>query len=93
MLTHNLRSIQEIESMPATKEKIFQDVADTVTTDTALPQQWLNQFSKWCSENYPAVTYDLIRSSCVWAYHKGNLFGFPVTCCIEVIDAYSEWNQ
>ena len=50
--------------------------------DYALPQEWLNEFSKH-------IDYDLIRTTVVWAYPKEHsTFGVPVTCCEEVFKTW-----
>jgi hypothetical protein len=46
--------------------------------DTALPQQWLNEFCK--SHNFP---YDMVLFSTFWCYLETSLSGIPVSCCVE----------
>lgn len=57
--------------------------------DYALPQPWLNAFQEYCKEHCMGVTYDLVRSTCVWAYGQDKQG--PVTACYEVMMAYGMW--
>ena len=62
--------------------------------DCAKPQDWLNEFSKWCDSYHQKVTYDIIRSTTVWSYDPtASVFGVPVTCCKEVQDAWKQWDS
>ena len=78
-------SYEDLNQMRISKGELFHDI--DITFDYALPQEWLDKFADWCIVNYPIVTYHLIRSTTVWAYTKGSLFGEPLTVCIEVDNA------
>lgn len=47
--------------------------------DYTLPQEWLNSFSSDFG-----LDYFKISGTTVWAYEKGDNFGFPISCCVEV---------
>lgn len=47
--------------------------------DTALPQDWLDDFVRTTG-----LPYNLVLSTTVWVYIPKHAFGFPVSGCIEV---------
>ena len=65
------------------------------TFDYALPQQWLDEFADWCSDNgLENITYHLILGTTVWGYPETHrTFGCPVTCCCEVLEAMERWQR
>lgn len=85
-------TLASLKTSNCTKLDLFpQDIMEGMgyrTYDYALPQQWLDEFADYCREHYTQVTYNLILSSCVWAY--GDTQG-PVTCCYEVMVAFWMW--
>ena len=87
-----IKSLDKVQHL--TKEqmfsKMFMEQTGYTSFDYALPQQWLNDFTGFCKENHTQVTYDLIRSTCVWGYGTG--VQGPVTACYEVMAAYWMWN-
>jgi hypothetical protein len=60
--------------------------------DTALPQNWLDNFSKKAYSYSNVITYNLITSSTFWVYPKHSGFGFPLSICKEVQNAIDFWN-
>lgn len=84
MRTHNPKTIRELKAMNAYKADLFKDMDGAF--DYAMPQGWLDSFSDWCKQADPTITYELIRSTTVWAYQDS--IGRPVTCCKEVASAY-----
>lgn len=82
------KSIKEIKSSPTSKEDLFKGME--VTFDYALPQTWLDTFSKWCTDHLPvcygAINYNLIRSTSVMAYPKDD-YARVVSACTEVHEA------
>lgn len=88
-------SLQELNELRLSKGELFSQFKETF--DYALPQTWLDNVSAWCKANSPIITYDLIRSTTVWSYGKGDLLGGPVTVCNEVHDAlvafYNQLNR
>ena len=80
----NTISIQTLESMSVSKRDLFASVKSTF--DYALPQDWLNDFSKHCKDCNPDITYDLIASTTVWIYDL--CFGRPLFACTDVKKAY-----
>ncbi len=86
-LRYHAVSVKQLEIRQQTKAEVFKDYPHR--WDGALPQVTRTNFSNWCKVNRPAVTYDMIVSTSVWAYppkykHQGML----VTCCTEVANAY-----
>ena len=82
-------SLETLESMHVTKGELFKGVK--CTFDYALPQDWLDDFSTFCKSTGDIVTYDLIRSTTVWAYPKNgkySLYGLPLIACTEVYNQY-----
>jgi len=73
--------------MNVTKERIFKGLE--CTFDYALPQTWLNSLAS----QKGAPSYDAVVFSTVWAYPPGNLFGIPITACIEVQQAIDKFNN
>jgi hypothetical protein len=72
-------TIEQIENIRMTKGDLFKELENIGKTfDYALPQQWLNNFSKFAAWN--DLTYDLIRSTTVWIYPENK----PVSICSEV---------
>ena len=90
MLTYCPQTIAQLTNLRASKGELFAKYPDTV--DYALPQNWLNDFADFCRSRFPKVTYDLIRSTTVWAYPQNGYHG-PVTCCREVMDAFKAWSE
>ena len=85
------KSFHYLKEEGKTKGENFQPLKVAgVAFDYALPQDWLNDVTKFAQAHqaeFPEVTYDLISSTTVWAYpHDGqNYFnGKPFTCCAEV---------
>ena len=78
-------SKEELRTLNQSKGEIFENCEFTV--DYALPQNWLDDFSKF----NPAINYDLIRSTCCWAYPKDKFSGIPITCCVEVYNMYKRY--
>lgn len=89
MRMHNMHSSAALTARHLSKQEIFEDCP--ATYDFALPQNWLNDFSEWCECHFRGVTYDLIRSTCVWVYPERYACGEPMTCCLEVLKAYEGW--
>lgn len=89
MKTYLPQSIKQLESLSVNKGTYFKNFTEAF--DTALPEDWLDDFAKWCEQHVSdPVTYHLILSSTVWSY-SGNVFGEPVTCCKEVKWAYDRY--
>jgi hypothetical protein len=86
---HTFTALQ-LESLHVSKDELFKDTKETF--DYALPQTWLDAFWAFCKERALPVTYDLITSSTVWLYPKGNYFGMPLTACTEVKQALEKYN-
>ena len=82
------RSIEQLKNNPASKEDLFKGIETTI--DYALPQTWLDTFSKWCGHHLPMiygkVDYELIRSTSVMAYPKDE-HARVVSACTEVHQA------
>jgi len=82
------KSIKEIKSSPTSKGDLFKGME--VTFDYALPQTWLDTFSKWCVDHLPSsygeINYNLIRSTSVMAYPKDD-YARVVSACTEVHEA------
>jgi len=57
----------------ATKEEAARLLYPGLVFDTALPQDWVNQFSE---------VFD-VRPHFVWGYPKGYIFGIPVPVTAE----------
>lgn len=79
-------SRSDLNSFEITKGDIFEYC--NFSFDYNVPQDWLNEFSDWCKVYQPEITYDLILSTTVWAFPKGNHFGNPIFGCVEVMWAY-----
>lgn len=92
-LTPYPQTINSLHTGHFTKQDLFlQTMLDRIgykTFDYALPQPWLNAFDRHCKEHCTNVTYDLIRSTCVWGYGQDK--SGPVTACFEVMVAYWMW--
>ena len=88
MRTHNPRNLEHLLADPVTKGDVFADFPHMF--DYAMPQEWLDAFADWCQTHRAAVTYDLIRSTTVWSYPEHDLCG-PVTCCVEVMQAWDKY--
>ena len=91
MRIHEAKSADQLKSLRLSKEESFAGLDDTF--DYAMPQNWLNGFADFCIDRDSVVSYDLIRSTTVWAYPatgSGVQVG-PVTCCKEVYSAHKEW--
>ena len=88
MRRFNDLTIPELQDMRISKGELFFDLKGSF--DYALPQEWLERFSDWCSINFVDVTYDLIRGTTVTAYSDSGYCEF-VTRCTEVFDAYEMW--
>ena len=83
-------SWEELNEMRIGKWVLFQELL--CERDYSLPQDWLNRFSHWCRDNGSYITYDLIRSTTVWAYPDKALFGgMPVFACSDVQVAYYDF--
>ncbi len=90
MRRFNDLTIPELQDMNPTKMELFEDLKECY--DFALPQEWLNNFAKWCEVNFVDVTYSLIRGTTVVGYDsKAGAFGEFITRCTEVFDAYEMW--
>ena len=89
MRRFNDLTIPELQDMRVTKMKLFKDLEQCY--DFALPQEWLNNFAKWCEVNFVDVTYDLIRGTTVVGYK--DFSGEFITRCTEVFDAYEAWQD
>lgn len=89
MRRFNDLTIPELQDMNPTKMELFEDLKECY--DFALPQQWLDNFSKWCEVNFVDVTYSLIRGTTVVGYKDS--FGEFITRCTEVFDAYEAWQD
>jgi len=75
--------IKELETMHISKGKLAELIGLTCNFDYALPEKWIEtQISKVnpSVENPRA----LIISTTFWVYDKYDLFGRPVSGCIEV---------
>lgn len=75
-------STSELLQMNVSKIELFQPVPQGY--DFALPQAWLDNFSKWCKQESPQVTYDLIRSTTCWDCNENR----PAFKAAEVRQAY-----
>ena len=91
MRIHEVKSAAELKSLRLSKDEAFAGLSDTF--DYAMPQNWLNEFADFCIDRDSVVSYDLIRSTTVWAYPAigSGLQSGPVTCCEEVYSAHKEW--
>lgn len=90
MRRFNDLTIPELEEINPTKQELFQELEESF--DFALPQQWLNEFAKWCEVNFVDVSYKLIRMTTVMGYGESS-FGQLVTRCTEVFDAHELWQD
>jgi hypothetical protein len=85
------QTIETLELEGVTKAELFAAVRDIF--DYALPHDWLSEFSGWCQNHRPQVTYDVISSTTVWVYPPGYIFGRPLTACAEVQSALDDWSK
>ena len=74
---------QELESMHITKNDLFKDFDHVF--DFALPQIWLDRFSRFAS--WSDINYRLIVSTTVWIYPEN----IPVSRCVEVQDQINQF--
>lgn len=91
-------TIEQIKAISLSKGECFANLDETF--DYALPQNWLDEFSSWCSKQPKGavdfthvglgVDYDMIASTTVWSY-PANASSGPVTCCAEVLYAYNKY--
>jgi hypothetical protein len=82
-------TIEELEKMRISKDKLFKNLMKVKTFDFALPQEWLDNFSNRHQCKLKGITYELIRSTTVWVYPESK----PLSLCTEVqeqIDLYMD---
>ncbi len=89
-LTPYPQTINSLHTGHFTKQDLFsQTMLDQMgykTFDYALPQGWLDSLHGYCEKHCMNVTYDLIRSTCVWGYGQDK--SGPITACYEVMMAH-----
>jgi hypothetical protein len=79
-IKHKVFKKDELERTGWTKGELLKHMELDVTVDTALPQQWLDQFVK-----QTGLDYHLVLGTTFFAYSDElNLFGVPVSGCYEV---------
>lgn len=70
-------TIEQLKKMNLTKGQLIKKMG-VKTYDTALPQNWLNNFVDWTG-----LDYHLVLSTTVWNYTQEG-FGQPLSGCTEV---------
>lgn len=77
---------KELQQQHISKRDLFLPLdKQGIVYDSALPQQWLDNFTARHKIDYYTVLY-----STVWVYPKGFIFGFPVSACTEVQHAIDQ---
>lgn len=60
--------------------------------DTALPQEWLDQFVYILRKKQP-VDYHLVLSSFVWCYDNGSFMGYPYPLTVQAFAFLKLYDQ
>jgi hypothetical protein len=81
MLKHKVFSTSLLKAMNLTKGELLKQMELTpeTTVDFALPQEWLDSFTK-----ISKLDYYLILGTTYYAYPEESIFGLPISGCSEV---------
>jgi len=75
----------EIEKLNCTKGRLA-ELLGLKTFDYALPQQWLNDFSK-----YSRFNYNFILATTFWNYDF--IMGYPISACTEINEEIKKYME
>lgn len=87
--------LEELEEKRWTKRELAEEILlvkweseGRCEFDYALPQNWLDKFSKLAK-----LDYHLVASTTFWVLESGCTFGYPVSGCYEVQSKIKLWRQ
>jgi len=84
-------TVSELSTARLSKSELFTNFTKVagITFDYALPQQWLNAITAFCSESqeFKGVSYSLISGTCVWT------FDGIISRCVEVEQAINAYHE
>jgi hypothetical protein len=85
-LIYNTWDIEALRSKATRKGDlpILMGIAD-FTFDTAVPQNWLDDFVE-----QTGLSYDMVLSTTFWLYHPDTRWGVPISACEEVDSKFPE---